>query len=264
MKLKAKEIIKIMNDWASPSLIDSWDNTGFQVGDSNREVERILIALDVDSFVLEKAIKEDFQMIITHHPLIFQPMKSITNLTYKEKLIYDLIRNEIVVYNAHTNLDQAKGGVNDELGKLLGLKTSEVLRINDKDEIKSYGYGKIGYIEDTRLLDYLEVIKKKLDTNHLIVYGETNRIIKKIAVCGGSGSSFIEDAYEKGACLYITGDIKYHEAQLANELGLSLVDAGHYHTEKIILPVIKKYLNGKNANLYIEIWDKSSPTYDIY
>lgn len=253
-----------MNTWALPSLIDSWDNTGFQIGDDNKKVERILIALDLDSKVLEKAIDEDFQMIITHHPLIFKPMKSITNLTHKEKIIYDLIKNQIVVYNAHTNLDQAEGGVNDELGKLLGLKNPHILRENHGNETNPYGYGKIGDIESIKLLDYLDIIKKNLQLEDLIVYGNIDRKVNRVAVCGGSGSEFIYDAYEKGACIYITGDVKYHDAQLGDELGLTIIDAGHYHTEKIILPIIKKYLNKNNSNLYIEIWDKPSPDYKIY
>lgn len=253
-----------MNQWAVPSLIDSWDNTGFQIGDDNRKVEKLLVALDLDSYVLEKAIKEEFQMIITHHPLIFKPMKSITNLTPKEKLIYDLIKNEIVVYNAHTNLDQAEGGVNDELAKLLGLKNSQILKVNDENDIGLYGYGKIGDIDEIELLDYLEIIKRKLTTDYLTVYGDVNRKINRVAVCGGSGSSFIYDAYKEGACTYVTGDIKYHEAQLGHELGLTIIDAGHYHSEKIILPIIKDYLNKKNPNLQIEIWDKPSPIYGIY
>lgn len=253
-----------MNEWAMPSLIDSWDNTGFQIGDDGKEVERILISLDLDSNVLEKAIEEGFDMIITHHPLIFKPMKSITTLNHKEKLIYDLIRNEIVVYNAHTNLDQAEDGVNDELAKLLGLNNSNILCPNHENETKSYGYGKIGDIEDIKLLDYLEIIKEKLGTDHLIVYGNIDRKINRIAVCGGSGSEFIYNAYKNGACIYITGDIKYHDAQLAYELGLTIIDAGHYHTEKIILPIIKDYLNKNCNNFHIEIWDKPSPEYRIY
>lgn len=253
-----------MNQWAKPSLIDSWDNTGFQVGDDNREVERILIALDLDSNVLEKAINEDFQMIITHHPLIFKPMKSITNLNYKEKLIYELIKNEIVVYNAHTNLDQAEGGINHELGRLLGLKNSETLRPNDLNETDIYGYGKIGDIEDIDLLDYLEEIKKNLKRDYVTVYGDVKKKINRVAVCGGSGADFIYDAYKKGACIYISGDIKYHDAQLGYELGLTIIDAGHYDTEKIILPIIKDYLKKKDNKFYIEIWDKPSPNYKIY
>ena len=262
--MKAKDIIAFMNKWAMPNLIDLWDNTGFQIGDENKEVKRILLSLDLDRNVLEKAIKEDFQMIITHHPLIFQPINSITNLNYKEKLIYDLIRNEIVVYNAHSNLDQAKGGVNDELAKILGLKNPEILKENHVDEINSYGYGKIGDVDDINLIDYLDLIKKRLNIDHLIVYGDLNKKLNKVAVCGGSGSDFIYDAYKKDCCMYITGDIKYHDAQLADELGLTLVDAGHYHTEKIILPIIKDYLIEGNNELVIEVWDKPSPNCIIY
>ena len=247
-----------------PELIDSWDNTGFQIGDENKEVKKILLALDLDSKVLEKVINEDFQMIITHHPLIFQPIKNITNSDYEGKLIYNLIRNEIIVYNAHSNLDQAEGGVNDELAQLLGLKKSRILKETYVNEINSYGYGKIGDVDNIDLVDYLDFIKKKLKTDHLIVYGDINKRINKVAVCGGSGSDFIYNAHKEESCIYITGDIKYHDAQLADELGLTLIDPGHYHTEKIILPVIKDYLIEGNNELYIEIWDKPSPDYMIY
>lgn len=253
-----------MNKWASPDLIDSWDNTGFQIGDDEKEVERILISLDLDSKVLEKAINENYQMIITHHPLIFKPVKSITTSDPKGQLLYNIIKNEIVVYNAHTNLDQAIGGVNDELSKLLKLKDTKTLYPTSINETESYGYGKIGYIEEITLLDFMNFIKEKLDIDYLTVYGDSNRKINRVAVCGGSGSDFIYNAYKEKACIYITGDIKYHDAQLADELGLTLVDAGHYHTEKVILPVIKDYLINNINNLHIEVWNKPSPSYMVY
>ena len=262
--MKAKEIIQLMDEWAAPELIDSWDNTGFQIGDGEREVKRILIALDLDSKVLDKAIKEDYQMIITHHPLIFKPLNSITTLNHKENLIYNLIKNEIVVYNAHTNLDQAIGGVNDELAKIFELKNSRLLFTNNINGTEPYGYGKIGEIRDIELVDYIGVIKEKLNTDHLTIYGNMDRTISRVAICGGSGSGFIYNAYREKACIYITGDVKYHDAQLADELGLTIIDAGHYHTEKIILPVIKKYLEQKNNDLHMEIWNKPSPMYGVY
>ena len=262
--MKAKDIIELMNKWAMPELIDSWDNTGFQIGDDNKEIKKILLALDLDSKVLEKAINDGFQMIITHHPLIFQPIKSITNLNYKGKLIQELIKNEILVYNAHSNLDQVKGGVNDELAQLLGLKNSKILKENHVKEINSYGYGKVGDIDNVNLVEYLDFVKKKLKIDNLIVYGDLNKKISRVAVCGGSGSSFIDDAYRENACIYITGDIKYHDAQLADQLGLTLIDPGHYHTEKVILTVVKEYMLEKSDELYIEVWDKPSPEYKIY
>jgi len=263
--LKAREIIRIMNNWAPPSLIDNWDNTGFQIGNDKKEVKKILIALDLDQGVYERASLGDFQMIISHHPVIFKPLKSVTTEGHREKLIYNIIKDDIVVFNAHTNLDRAENGLNDHLARLLGLKKPEILELDQEGNEVVNGYGRVGDIEEVALLDYLSLIKKELDTDYLTVYGEFERRIKRVAVCGGSGSDFIPHAYKKGACIYITGDIKYHDAQLGTEMGLTIVDAGHYHTEKIILPVIKRYLEENlGEDLYIEIWDKPSPEYKIY
>lgn len=260
--MKAKDIIEIMNDWAKPSLIDDWDNSGFQIGNEDKEIHKLLISLDLDHDVLEKSIKEGYSMIITHHPLIFKPIKSITTNSYKEKLIYDLIKNNIVAYNAHTNLDQVKHGVSHELAKVLGLRDTEILHPTDLD--KKYGYGCLGNIKEIELINYVEKIKTSLDTDSLVVYGDINRKIRKVAVCGGAGADFIYDAYKSEADVYISGDIKYHEAQLSLEYDLTIVDAGHFHTEKIILPVIKKYLEENSKDLVIDIWNKPSPIYHIY
>lgn len=263
--MKAKEIMKYMNDWASPKLIDSWDNTGFQIGDHNKTISSILISLDLDNQVLEKAIDKGFQMIITHHPIIFKPITKITTESYKEKLLYDLIRNDIVVYSAHTNLDQATGGVNDQLAKLLGLRDPVNLNSQLQLEDINYGYGKVGRVEEIGLEEYIKIIKQKLETDYVIVYGDTNKTIETVAICGGSGSEFIYDAYRSNACVYITGDIKYHDAQTGSELGLTIIDAGHYNTEKIILPIIKEYLDIKtNYKLNIKTWENPSPQFKIY
>ena len=252
-----------MDRWASPSLIDDWDNTGFQIGDPQKHVDRILVSLDLDRDVLQRALEIDAQMVVTHHPVIFKPLSSITKVGPRGGLIYDIIREDIVVYNAHTNLDLAKGGVNDVLADILGLTDTKPLSITHEDT--GHGYGRIGMIDSIEIWDYLDKVKAALDVEHLIIYGERERIVDKVAVCGGSGSSFIYDAYLGGADIYITGDIKYHDAQYAHELGLTLIDAGHYHTEKIILPVIREYLAEELSNkAEIIIYDQSSPPYMVY
>lgn len=263
MKLIAKDIIKSMNIWAQPKFIDTWDNTGFQIGNENNNIKKILISLDLDRKVLDHAIEGDYDMIINHHPVIFKPMKSITTNNHKEKIIYDLIRSNIVVYNAHTNLDQAEGGVSSELAKVLEIKDTRTLT---DSEIEDGGYGEIGYISEMSIKDYADLIKKNLSIDHLTIYGNMDKNIKKVAVCGGAGSDFIYDAYKNDADLYITGDIKYHEAQMTDELGITIIDAGHFHTEKVILPVIKEYLekNLDNDSLIIDIWNEPSPEYCIY
>lgn len=366
--MKAIDIIKIMNKWAPASLIDEWDNTGFQVGDPNREVKKVLISLDLDREAFEKALEEGAEMIITHHPLIFKPIKSIVYNSYKEKLIYDLIKNDIVVYNAHTNLDLAHKGVNDTLASLFGLKNVEPLKkvkeeglykfvvfvpkshgdiirkvlgeegagfignyshctyniegigtfmpqegtspyigeANKLEEVEEvrietivkegdisrivgkvisahpyeevaydiypllnkgdvYGYGRVGDLDRISLTSFLDIVKEKLQVSNLMVYGDINKDITRVALCGGSGASLIYDAYRKKADVYITGDVKYHDAQYANELGLTIVDAGHYHTEKVILPVIAKYLEEETGNyLLTRIHNRMSPQCVFY
>lgn len=260
--MKAKDIIELMNNWAPAELVDKWDNTGFQIGNHEKEVKRIIIALDLDDKVYKRALDGEFHMIITHHPIIFKPISSITTSTYKERLLFNLIQKDIVVYNAHTNLDRTHKGVNDELAKLLGLKNLEVLELVEEGDI---GYGRVGDIEEQSLRDYLTFVKERLNTEFLIVYGDLERTVKRVAVCGGSGSGLIYDAYKRGASIYITGDIKYHDAQYGAELGLTIVDAGHYHTEKVILPVIKEYLE-KNTqdDILIEVWREPSPSYGMF
>lgn len=266
--MKAKEIIDLMDKWALPELIDTWDNTGFQIGDENQNVKKILIALDLDQIVCDKAIKENFQMIITHHPLIFKPLDKITSEDNKEKMILDLIKNDIVVYNAHSNLDLADNGINDVLAEKLKIKNLKPLTNTFKDRLdpeKYYGYGRVGDIEETKILGLIDQIKNRLNLEHVIIYGDVNRLVSKIAICGGSGSDFISDAHRHGAEVYITGDIKYHDGQLAHELGLTLIDAGHYSTEKIILPIIKEYLNNNLQNkVEIEVIYESSLPYQIF
>lgn len=262
--MKAKEIIKILERIAPSKLIDSWDNTGFQIGYEDKDISKILISLDLDDYIVNKAIKEKYQMIITHHPLIFRPLKNINSNNYLGKLIMKLISHDIVVYNAHSNLDLANGGINDELAKVLGIRNIRPLSDVIIDG-ELYGYGRIGEIDINESLTFLEHIKTSLSTKDIRVYGDINKEINTIAVCGGSGTDFIKDAYNKGADMYITGDVKYHDAQLALQLGLIIVDAGHFHTEKIILPRLKSILLDEVYDIVeVEVNMNTSVSYKIY
>lgn len=245
--MRVVDIVKIMDSMAPSNLTDSWDNTGFQLGNMGKEVKKVLVALDLDLVTFKKAKEVQADMIITHHPLIFRPLKKITSESYKGKLILDIIKEDIAVYSAHTNLDIVDGGVNDVLAELLGLREVEVLKCTQKEPLE-YGYGRIGNIDETPIPNFLNKLKEKLEVNNLKVFGKTDGNINRIALCGGSGGDFIQDAHDKSADIYITGDIKYHEAQLANELNLLLIDAGHYNTEKIILPEIRKRLEHLSNN----------------
>lgn len=255
--MKVKDIISHLEAWAPKTLIDSWDNTGFQVGREEDKVENILVALDLDKNTLEKAKENNTDLIITHHPLIFKPLNKILSSDPTGSIVLDLIKNNIAVYNAHSNLDLAIGGVSDQLAKRLNMMNVENLRqvtiIEDNENSNLYGYGRIGDMETTILEDFIKILKSSLDLDKLIIYdNKLKKTIGKVAVCGGSGSDFIADACALGADVYITGDIKYHEAQYAYERGLTLIDIGHFHSEKFIVPAIKSYILEEFKSLNVE------------
>lgn len=263
--MKAYNIIENLEKWIKKDLIDTWDNTGYQVGSLNKDVKNILIALDLDREILDLAISKNIDMIITHHPFIFSKLDRVISEDYKGNMLIDIIKNDILVYNCHSNLDLANGGVNDILAKVLNL--SNIKYLNNTFELDSYtyGYGRIGNIERKEACDFLEEVKSNLNVENLLVYGNLNKKIENIAVCGGSGSSFIQDAYNSGADMYITGDIKYHDGQKAAELDMIIVDAGHYHTEKVILDVLKEYiLKNIDEKLNIEVITKSTLPFIVY
>lgn len=259
----AKDVITVINEIAPPFLAEKWDNSGLQLGSIEKKVSKILLALDISQAVVTEALNNSIDMIITHHPLIFSGLKSISNDETKGEMIYNLIKNDIVVFAAHTNLDISENGPNDYLGKLLGLNDLDILNVTWEKNIddmnsynnKKFGNGRIGTLDESKTLgDYAEYVKKKLSCSSVRVYGDIDKKVSRIAICGGSGGDFIIDAYKKGAQLYITGDVKYHDAQLALELGLSIIDAGHFDTEKHILSLLSEYLRGvvsENASILI-------------
>lgn len=267
--MKADKLIAKLEEWISPKLIDTWDRTGFQIGEGEKEVKGILIALDITREVIDRALECGCNMIITHHPFIFSPIETITNKTYKGKLIKKIIQNNLIIYNAHSNLDLVEGGINDILAELLHLKNTVPIKKVFLDTLNNsgmeYGYGRIGDIDEISLEELIDKIKTKLDIDYLKVYGDTSQLIKKLAICGGAGSDFILDAKEKGAQVYITGDIKYHDAQLAYEEDIVLIDATHYHTEKVVLDKLRNNLvKITDNNTKIEVYDKMTFPYSTY
>lgn len=265
IKLIARDIIDLLDGFAPNFLIDSWDNTGFQVGNDGKDVKKILLALDVDEDILDYALDQGVDMIISHHPIFFSPVKTITNKTVKGKLVYRAVQEDIVLYNAHTNLDQAIGGVNDVLADILKLENREILSENTEKNGLVYGYGRTGTIDRIRLIDFIGQVKDLLGLDALTVFGDVDREVERVSVCGGSGASFIDDAYKKGTDVYITGDVKYHDAQRAVDLGMVIIDAGHYHTEKVILPRIKDLIDTEfKDGIDVEVYMKSSPIYKVY
>lgn len=228
-----RDVMAKIEELAPTSLADSWDNVGLLVGSDSKQVKRIMVMLDADVDTIDEAIANNVDLIVTHHPILIKPINRITD----NKLI-KLIENGISLYSAHTNLDSANGGVNDVLAQKLGLNNIGNFPLTEDLEL----IGRVGNIAESTLEEFINTVKTSLNCKYVKYVGDKSTIIRKVGVCGGGGADFIAMAKASGCDVYVTGDVKYHQAQLANEIGLCVIDAGHFETENIICSVLADYL----------------------
>ena len=352
MSVTCQTIIDQIEQLAPRKLAEEWDNVGLLVGSPSHRVDRVLVALDVTDDIIDYAIEENVQMIVAHHPFLFRPMKQLRTDWAQGAMIEKLIKNDIAVYAAHTNLDIAEGGVNDVLAACIGLTEVETLTVTSRqnlvklvvfvpkesaEEVRSaiakagagwigeysdcafladgtgvfmpregtnpyigqegrlervqevrietimpeeierrvvramlrahpyeeaaydiyplkntgreYGLGRIGVLtEEMPLGAVIDRIKEVLGVPAVKFTGSPEQMIRKIAVCGGSGSDLIPRAAMRGADLLLTADVKYHDGQKAEENNIAVADAGHYYTEALIVPVLADYLRAQMAS----------------
>lgn len=234
--MKIKDIIKFLEERFPLSLQEDWDNSGLQIGNIENDLTNIMISLDLDEQTIQKAKEKSCNLIINHHPFLFSSIKSIDLNEEKGKIIKDLIKNDITVFAMHTNLDIAKGGVNDNLAKLLELRDISNLDTNNENPMARFGY-----TDEITAYDFSKYIKDKLNCKGLILYGDKDKKIEKVALCGGAGSDFINDAIQKGCDLIVTSDVKYHEV-IDNCKKINIVDPGHFASENHIIYMIKDLL----------------------
>lgn len=354
MALKCKEISKHLEQLCPKNYAEEWDNVGLLVGDPEQDIEKVMVALDATEETIIEAIENKVNMIVTHHPLIMKPINRVTTSSTVGKLIQKLIKYNICLYSAHTNLDSAKGGINDVLVKMFELKNVKFLSQSNHKKLKKlvvfvpethlnevrdvlsragagwignysdctyycegigtfkgldgtnpfigkagklekvkeyrletivsedildgvikamindhpyeevaydiyplenkgekYGIGRIGELKyEIALSDFVDIVKEKLNIKNIRVVGNLSSMIKKVAICSGSGMSLLKNVIDNQANVYITGDVKYHDAQEALAHGISIIDAGHYETENIAMPMVKKHLD-KLENLQV-------------
>lgn len=350
------DIFNLIEDLAPKRKAYDWDNVGLQIGTYQQQSKKVMITLDVMETVVDEAIENNVDLIIAHHPLLFKPLKKIDTNTPEGRIISKLIRHDITVYAAHTNLDVVKHGVNDMLADILELKEGEPLvalgneklykyavyvpngheqeikevlgnagagqqgdyshcsfqtegmgafkpldgaapyigevgKIADVNEVKieaivpepklahtvkqviaahpyeepafdiielnntgkGWGLGRIGKISvPVTLKEYVQEVKEKLNLTDVRVVGDLNKKIKKAAIVGGSGEKYIYDAKRAGADVYITGDLSFHPAQTAWQLGLAVIDAGHY-IESAMKEAVRDYLQDKLKKTNVEV-----------
>lgn len=224
-----KNIYDYINSIAPYDIQEDWDNSGHLVGDFRKEVRRVVMALDATKEVVSFASDIDADLLFTHHPIIFGSIKNVLSDT----AVYNLAKNDIAYLCAHTNFDKAVGGINDKLAETLELSNS--YKLDDEFTV-------VGELEtEMSIDDFAEYVSEKLDTAG-IRYTDTDKMIKKVAVCGGAGETeFIYNAGEIADC-YVTGDLKYHQMLDAQQAGICVISAGHYETENMAFLSLKEKL----------------------
>lgn len=230
---KVKDFYGYLNSIAPFETQEDWDNSGMLVGDMNAEVKKAAVVLDITHEEIKKAKAIGANLIISHHPVIFNPIKSVT----KGSVPYELVASSINALCCHTPLDIADGGTNDSLAELLGI---EVTRTEDP-------ILRLGTVEPTTAQELAGKIANTLNTK--VRYADAGKTIKKIAICTGAGCSLIEAAGEIDA--FITGDASHHNFLDCVQAGITLIAAGHYETEIIVVPVLVKKLQAQFPDIEI-------------
>ena len=240
------EISEYFEHLVPSSMKMGFDNVGFLVGRSGAQVHRVLVALDATDDVIDEAVALDAELVLTHHPVAFsfeQMDKRINDQTVTGERIVRLLENGVAAICLHTNLDSVPGGVNHTLAQKLGLSADEWLEgpLFTPDG-REYGIGRVGLLPCTyELRDFLTHVKNALGVNGLR-YHDSGRPIRRVAVGGGSCGDLLERAAAKGCDAFVTADLKYDRFLAAKELGISLIDADHFCTENVVVPVLADML----------------------
>jgi len=243
-----QDILKALNIIASFSLAESWDNVGLLVGDPAMKTSGILISLDPTTDVLKEALELNANVIITHHPVIFRPLKAMRSDQPQGRLLSQAIKENIAIIGCHTNLDLAGGGVNDVLAGELGLQDIQPFPSKEGINADAPSFGRIGRLSPALPGSvFLQNTMTNLNTPALKVAGKLPEMIDQVAICGGSGSDLAEAAFECGSDIFVTSEVKHSMARWAEEAQFCIVDAGHFPTENIILPALAKALEAELA-----------------
>lgn len=229
--MTVKQIFEFLDSRFPVATACDFDNVGILVGDSKAEVNKVLISLDCTLDTVKKAVDSKCELIITHHPVIFSPIKNVL----KGSIVYELVRNNIAVISMHTNLDVGLGGVNTCLCDKIGMQNTEMYTAQDGYILQK------GEIAECSAESFAKLLKDKLNT--VVKYVDGQRTIKNVLVCSGSGGEFVNDAVSGGFDALVTADVKHHQFLEASDSKVSLFDCGHYNTEDIVVEPLRDLLS---------------------
>ena len=258
-----QEVMDAVERIAPKRLAEEWDNPGLLVGSPKQEVHKVLVCLDAGDAAVEEAVRKGADMIVSHHPIIFRPIKKLRTDLPLGRRIRELMKHDIAVLAAHTNLDIARGGVNDVLAKKLRLQDLGPFVVSRQEDDGAESLGRMGRLaEQLSAEEFARQVKAALPVSHVRLAFAGSHPVNKVAICSGSGAEFIGKAASLGADAYVTGDVRYHDAQHAVERGMHVIDAGHFGTEFPVVAELRSMLE-KELEGRVEIVEEDCPK-DIF
>ena len=248
--MTVKELYEKLDKRIPGALSETWDNDGLMCSpDTSAEVKKALLTLDVTEEIVDFAIERSYDLIISHHPLIFKPVSHICEDNHVARKLIKLINNGISVFSFHTRLDKVQGGVNDTLASLFKLS-----------EVEKFGEGELGRVgnlpREMELDEFLDLVKSTINVG-LLKFANGYNVVNRVAIVGGDGKDFVADAIKTGADTYLSGRISYNLMEEASELGINLIEAGHYHTEAPVLDFLAELLSTYDMSLTVDFADSN-------
>ncbi len=233
MKWKAFDIIEVLEQWAPPGLQEEWDNSGLCIGNPDTPVTGVLVCLDCNKEIVEEAVANDINMIVSHHPLIFRGLKQLCDITPVEQTVAMAIRNNMIVYSMHTNADKIMDGVSGAMARALSMTNVSILAPDAvcQDKTEPCGMGVVGDLPEAMAPEaFFDLLKKVFFTPIIKASPIIYPAVSRIALCGGSGSSLIPYAMRSGAQIFVSADFNYH-IWFETIPRMMLADIGHYESE---------------------------------
>ena len=240
--MKIKEVLSALERFAPLPLQESWDNAGLQVGLTETEVSGALLCLDVTEKIVDEAIQKGCNLIVSHHPLLFRGLKTISDLTDVQRTVMKAIENKVCVISMHTNMDNANGGVNFRIASKLGLRDVGFFASKTVDGVEA-GSGVIGSLEEPMAADdFVIAVKKAFDVECAMCNELLHRPVRKVAICGGAGDFLLDEAIKAGADAFITGEMHYHQ-YFGYEQQIQICVIGHYQSEQYTAEIFEEIIN---------------------
>lgn len=256
------EMIARLDDFCPPSFAVDWDNPGLQCGRTDSNIRNVYLAVDATSAVIEDAVRNQSDLIITHHPLLFHGIQHVTDQDFIGKRIVRMLENHIALFSMHTNFDVMAMGA--EAADELHLVNPDVLEVTFEDSISHEGLGRIGELPEHMTLKELAAsVGEIFRIPHVRFWGDPDTPIVMTAILPGSGKDEIDLALEKGADVMITGDITHHVGLDAVEKGIAVIDAGHFGIEKLFVPYMRDYLKREMPELSVVCAGEQEPFGEI-